>query len=318
MTTATITPKVAEITDAKERHARAAWSIITEPGDGHAGALVQQLGHVAALAALEGKRADLDKIVPGLAAQAQRWMPRLRTDAIATALRKAEDNGIRLVDPATVPGLADLGPHTPHVLWVRGDIDALGAERRLAIAGARAATSYGESVCADITGDVVAAGVTVHSGGAYGIDGAAHRAALMSDGATVAWLAGGVDRMYPIGHAQLADRIASSAGSALVSEVAPGSSPTRWRFLSRNRLLAAATQATVIVEAGFRSGSLNTAGHAASLGRPLGAVPGNVTSVIYGLSSARALFLRDLPVNDVKDSSPRSVLRSIRRASKAS
>lgn len=278
MTTATITTKVAEITDAKERHARAAWSIITEPGDGHTGALVQQLGHVAALAALEGKRADLDKIVPGLAAQAQRWMPRLRTDAIATSLRKAEDNGIRLVDPATVPGLADLGPHAPHVLWVRGDIDALGAERRLAIAGARAATSYGESVCADITGDVVAAGVTVHSGGAYGIDGAAHRAALMSGGATVAWLAGGVDRMYPIGHAQLGDRIASAAGSALVSEVALGSSPTRWRFLSRNRLLAAATQATVIVEAGFRSGSLNTAGHAASLGRPLGAVPGNVTS----------------------------------------
>ena len=81
----------------------------------------------------------------------------------------------------------------------------------------------------EVVVDVVAAGVTVHSGGAYGIDGAAHRAALMSDGATVAWLAGGVDRMYPIGHAHLADRIASAAGSALVSEVAPGASPTRWR-----------------------------------------------------------------------------------------
>jgi DNA processing protein len=271
--TTTTAIKVAEIIDAKERHARAAWSIITEPGDGHAGALVQQLGYVAALAALEGKRSDLDAIAPGLTAQAQQWMPRLRTDAIASALRKAEENGIRLVDPATVPGLADLGPHAPHVLWVRGDIDALGAERRIAITGARAATSYGEAVCADITGDVVAAGVTVHSGGAYGIDGAAHRAALASGGATVAWLAGGVDRMYPIGHAHLADRIASAAGSALVSEVAPGASPTRWRFLSRNRLVASATQATVVVEAGFRSGSLNTAGHAASLGRPLGACP---------------------------------------------
>lgn len=274
----TTTTQIAEISNAEERHARAAWSIITEPGDGQSGILVQQLGHVAALAALEGNLTDLDAIAPGLAAQAQRWMPRLRTDAIATSLRKATEDGIRLVDPTTVPGLADLGPHAPHALWVRGDIDALGTERRLAIAGARAATSYGESVCADITGDVAAAGVTVHSGGAYGIDGAAHRAALANGGATVAWLAGGVDRMYPIGHAQLADRIASTDGSALVSEVAPGSSPTRWRFLSRNRLLAAATQATVIVEAGWRSGSLNTAGHAASLARPLGAVPGNVTS----------------------------------------
>lgn len=278
MTTATTTTKIVEIVDVKERNARATWSIITEPGDGHAGALIQQLGHVAALDALKGKLANLDAIAPGLSAQAQRWMPRLRPAAIATALRIADQHGIRLVDPAAVPGLSDLGPHAPHALWVRGDIAALGAGRRLAIAGARAATSYGESVCADITGDVAAAGITVHSGGAYGIDGAAHRAALMSGGATVAWLAGGVDRMYPIGHAHLADRIANTAGSALVSEVAPGSSPTRWRFLSRNRLLAAATQATVIVEAGFRSGSLNTAGHAASLGRPLGAVPGNVTS----------------------------------------
>lgn len=119
-------------------------------------------------------------------------------------------HGRARVDPATVPGLSDLGLHAPHALWVRGDIAALSAGRRLAIAGARAATNYGESVCADITVDVVAAGVTVHSGGAYGIDAAAHRTALMSGGATVAWLAGGVDRMYPIGRAQLADRIAGA------------------------------------------------------------------------------------------------------------
>ncbi|MFH8253278.1 DNA-processing protein DprA [Microbacterium sp. B2969] len=278
MTTTTITTQIAEITDADELNARAAWSIITEPGDGHAGILVQQLGHRGALTALEGKLADLDDIAPGLAAQARTWMPRLRSAAIASALTTAKDRGIRLVDPATVPGLVDLGAHAPHVLWVRGDIDALGAERRLAIVGARAASSYGESVCADITGEVVAAGVTVHSGGAYGIDAAAHRAALTSFGATVAWLAGGVDRMYPAGHADLADRIARSAGSALVSEVAPGSAPTRWRFISRNRVIAAATQATVIVEAGWRSGSLNTAGHATALGRQLGAVPGSVNS----------------------------------------
>lgn len=110
----------------------------------------------------------------------------------------------------------------------------------------------------------------------YGIDGAAHRAALGVGGATVALLAGGVDRAYPQGHQELLGAIARSG--AVVSEVPCGTAPSKWRFLSRNRLIAALGQATVVIEAGWRSGSLNTAGHAASLGRPLGAVPGPVTS----------------------------------------
>jgi DNA processing protein len=114
------------------------------------------------------------------------------------------------------------------------------------------------------------------SGGAYGIDGAAHRAALASDQTTIAFLAGGVDRLYPAGHAALLTRIAERG--LLVGELPCGSSPTKWRFLQRNRLIAAASRATVVVEAGRRSGSLNTAGHAAAIGRPLGAVPGPVTS----------------------------------------
>lgn len=278
MTTTTIPSKVAEISDADERHARAAWSVITEPGDGHAGTLVQQLGHAAALAALEGNLAELDDISPGLTAQAASWMPRLRSNAIAEALRIADRQEIRMVDPASVPGIADLGVHAPHVLWVSGDVDALAAPRSLALIGARAASAYGETVCAEIARELVDAGVTLHAGLAYGIDAATHRTALSSGGHTVAWLGGGVDRTYPAGHVMLGAQIAGSAGSALVSQVAPGAAPTKWRFLQRNATLAAGTQATVVVEAGWRSGTLHAAGHAAALGRGLGAVPGSITS----------------------------------------
>jgi DNA processing protein len=114
------------------------------------------------------------------------------------------------------------------------------------------------------------------SGGAYGIDGTAHRAALASRGITVAILAGGLDRFYPSGHEQLLTRIIERG--VVIAEVPPGTTPTKWRFLLRNRLIAAFSGATVVVEAGWRSGSLNTANHAGTLGRPLGAVPGPVTS----------------------------------------
>jgi DNA processing protein len=104
----------------------------------------------------------------------------------------------------------------------------------------------------------------------------AHRAALASHGLTVAFLAGGVDRFYPSGHDALLERIVQSG--AVISELPCGSPPTKWRFLQRNRLIAASSLATVVLEAGWRSGSLNTARHALDLDRPLGAVPGPVTS----------------------------------------
>ena len=129
---------------------------------------------------------------------------------------------------------------------------------------------------ADLAAELGASGVTVVSGAAYGIDGAAHRAALSAGARTVAFLAGGVDRAYPRGHEGLLDRIASTG--AVWSETPCGSSPTKWRFLSRNRLIAAMADVVVVVEAGWRSGSLNTAAHAATLGRELGAVPGPITS----------------------------------------
>ncbi|WCM56656.1 DNA-processing protein DprA [Microbacterium sp. EF45047] len=269
--------------DLAETVARAAWSVLAEPGDGVAGALVRMHGAPRALELALDEAALLaagDGVTPRALADAQaRWCPRADPRAFADALRGAAEVGARMVMPGDGEWpvlLDDLGAHAPLVLWVRGDATAMAAEPAVAVVGARAATGYGEHVAVELAGDLAASGVAIVSGGAYGIDGAAHRAALGVGGTTVAFLAGGVDRAYPAGHQQLFERIREHG--AVVSEVPCGAAPTKWRFLQRNRLIAALGMATVVVEAGWRSGSLNTAGHAAALGRPLGAVPGPVTS----------------------------------------
>ncbi|MEV7630959.1 DNA-processing protein DprA [Microbacterium sp. NPDC089318] len=268
--------------DASEVAARAAWSVLVEPGDGVAGALIQSLGATEALRTAFG---ELSLAVPGMvppramSEALARWRPRAQTRAVRDALLSAHSVGARLLLPGDElwpQGLNDLDAHQPVLLWARGAPEVLRADSAVAIVGARAATGYGESIAAEIAGDLASSGTLVVSGGAYGIDGAAHRAALGAGGATTAFLAGGVDRAYPIGHQQLFDRIREAG--VVLSEVPCGSAPTKWRFLARNRLIAAASMATVVVEAGWRSGTLNTAGHASSLGRPLGAVPGPVTS----------------------------------------
>jgi DNA processing protein len=268
--------------DPDEVLARAAWSVLVEPGDGVAGTLVGEHG---ARRALELAVGETGLLVPGsltphqLAEAQARWRPRAQARAVLDALESCAHIGGRLLLPGDEHwpvGLDDLGAHAPLVLWARGDVDGCSGRPAVSIVGARAATAYGESVAAELAGDLAAGGVAVISGGAYGIDGAAHRAALGAGGTTIAYLAGGVDRAYPVGHQQLFDRIRN--GGAVLSEVPCGAAPTKWRFLQRNRLIAAAGAATVVVEAGWRSGSLNTAGHAAALGRPLGAVPGPVTS----------------------------------------
>ncbi|MDU6151385.1 MAG: DNA-processing protein DprA [Actinomyces urogenitalis] len=146
----------------------------------------------------------------------------------------------------------------------------------LALVGSRASTRYGEQVASQMAAQLADHGAVVVSGGAYGIDAAAHRGALRT-GRTISVSAGGVDRLYPAGNATLLQEVIEHG--ALVAEVPPGCQPGRHRFLSRNRLIAAMSQATVLIEAAWRSGALSTARHAADLGRPLGAVPGPVTSM---------------------------------------
>ncbi|WP_291381953.1 DNA-processing protein DprA [Demequina sp.] len=273
-----------------EREALIAWSAIAEPADVVAGALVDALGacraldwvmrgcdrlaHVAArLAETEGP-----ELARSAARAHERWEARLdrveepherRTDAVGGHI-------VTRVDAQWPSVLQDLGQAQPFALYVRGDgnLDALWGSA-VAVVGSRSATSYGAYTAGDIAHGIAAAGRAVISGGAYGIDAAAHRAALAQGSPTVAVMAGGVDRLYPVGNDDLLKRIAGSG--AIVSEVPPGFAPHRSRFLSRNRLIACAS-ATVVVEAAARSGALSTARHAAELLRPVGAVPGPVTS----------------------------------------
>jgi DNA processing protein len=272
----------------RERFARAAWTGLVEPGDRVAGALIAALGAAAALEAVVARASpeSLEKRIGGevpreeLDQAVERWLPRLQSRVALLSLRQAARYAVRLLvpdDPAWPAGFDDLGLHAPLALWLRGKESVLAtAPASLALVGARAATGYGEHVAMEASAGLVDRGYTIVSGAAYGIDGMAHRAALASSGRTIAVLAGGVDRFYPSGHEALLTRIVEEG--AVVSELPCGAAPTKWRFLQRNRLIAAASRATIVLEAGWRSGSLNTAGHAAALGRPLGAVPGPVTS----------------------------------------
>ncbi len=257
--------------------ARAIWSLITEPNDGEAGALVSKLGADEALRVMTGevgKAEDFD-----LTVLRERAVHRLNAGAVERMFRDAVRHRAELVTPEHPhwpTRVNDLGDHAPFALWVRGNSEILTDELTTSIVGARAATGYGEHVTMEFSAGLVDRGHTIASGAAYGIDGMAHRAALASRGRTIAYLAGGVDRFYPSGHDALLTRVVEHG--AVVSEVPCGTAPTRWRFLARNRLIAANSRATVVVEAGWRSGSLNTATHASDLGRPVGAAPGPVTS----------------------------------------
>lgn len=265
-------------------YVRAQWSCLVEPGDGVAGALIAEVGPVRAfeiaIAEHGGEReAEAAGISPAeLMSGRGRWHPRRGSHVHAwEAARRSHVTLLTPEDAAWPMRLDDLGRHAPLSLWVKGDVEMLGrTSPGVAIVGARAATAYGEYVAEDIAAGCAASGFTVFSGAAYGIDGAAHRGALAAGGATVAVLAGGADRLYPSGHRALLSHIGQVG--AIVAELPCGTQPAKWRFLGRNRIIAALSDTTVVVEAGSRSGALNTAHHAADLGRPLGAVPGPVTS----------------------------------------
>jgi DNA processing protein len=273
-----------------ERDALIAWSAIAEPADVVAGALVDAWGANAALdwviagcnrLAVEAGRLA-ESAGPDLARAAarahERWAARLdRIDEPHE--RRTRAVGGRVVtrqDPEWPLVMGDLALAQPFALYVRGvgHLDALW-RRSVAVVGSRSATSYGAHIAGEIADGVANAGRAVISGGAYGIDAAAHRAALAHDVGTIAVMAGGVDRLYPVGNDDLLKSIMDAG--AVVGEVPPGFAPHRSRFLSRNRLIACAS-ATVVVEAAQRSGALSTARHAVELLRPVGAVPGPVTS----------------------------------------
>ncbi|WP_335986633.1 DNA-processing protein DprA [Glycomyces sp. MUSA5-2] len=166
----------------------------------------------------------------------------------------------------------------PRCLWVRGEGDpAQALSRSVTITGSRAATEYGQHVADDLASDLAGEGWTVVAGGGFGIDRAAHQGSLARGGTTVAVLACGVDTPYPRAHAPLFDTI-TARGGLLVSEWPPGTSPMSGRFLSRSRLLAAASAGTVVVEATARSDARSIARYAASLGRAVMFTPGPVTS----------------------------------------
>ena len=192
--------------------------------------------------------------------------------------------------PFAAYGLADERELTPPLaLWVRGPGRlAQLCERSVAVVGARAATGYGLHMAAELAAGLADRAVTVISGAAIGVDGAAHRGALSVDGATVAVLACGVDRVYPLAHERLIARIAETG--LLVSEYPPDAVPARHRFLVRNRLIAGLAAGTLVVEAGLRSGAQRTAADAQAMGRVLMALPGPVTS---GMSAGCHRLIRD-------------------------
>ena len=267
----------------RERAARYLLSYLTEPGDGDMHNLVATLGAENAWLYVSQAGSEPESVpIEAL----KRWRPRIQRGwTLEWAIEQLEilrhRHSIHLVIPADSAwpnGLADLDRQAPVALFVRGDVASLvelNLAPSVAVVGARAATSYGEHVTSELVAEL-ARTHTIVSGAAYGIDGQAHRMAIAAGGKTIAFLAGGVDRPYPAGHANLIERI--TANGAVVSEVPPGSAPTKWRFLERNRLIAATSQGLVVVEAGWRSGSLNAAGHAIGLNRPVMAVPGPVTS----------------------------------------
>ncbi|WP_314708387.1 DNA-processing protein DprA, partial [Rothia mucilaginosa] len=223
-----------------------------------------------------------DKFGKALATRRLRWNRRMERTLNAEA-HMAATCGAWLVtpaDPLWPPQLNDLGPARPYGLWCRGDsrhlLDVASAPS-VALVGSRDPSIYGTEATTHLAAELARRGYTVISGGAMGIDIAAHRAALTQQGSdlpTIAFMAGGLDRLYP---AQNSDALNMIVDRGLImSEVSVGNTPTRWRFLERNRLIAALARHTIVVEARWRSGALNTARHAMEIGRTLWAVPGQI------------------------------------------
>lgn len=263
-----------------EREARLGLSAVTEPGDPHVAADVKRLGVEEVWSRLSGAASDTSSPAE----------LRARDFQAGRVLEHAAHVGARFVipgDPEWPAQLDDLGGRAhineqtgvPLGLWITGGGDlAELAAAAVTMVGSRACTAYGETVATELASGLSDAGRTVISGGAYGIDAAAHRGALAGRTPTIVVLASGVDQPYPPAHSALFARVADQG--LIVSELAPGEHPTRTRFLARNRLLAALSGGTVIVEAAVRSGARHTIAWADALQRVVMAVPGPVTSAL--------------------------------------
>ena len=272
----------------EESYARAALTYLAEPADQWLNGLIAAHGATRTLEAIRSGQLPEPGgdfpippfILRTLQRSLERW--RVRLDELPTPDEVIDfrRSGIRLIcpgDPEWPEQLADLDVEQPYALWLRGTADLrFNCLRSVAVVGSRAATAYGCYVAAEFAASVAARGWAVVSGGAFGVDASAHRGALGADGVTVAVLACGVDVPYPVGHAELLESVA--AQGVIVSEWPPGRTVSRLRFLVRNRVIAALATGTLVVEAGERSGAVNTARHARDLGRRLMAVPGPVTS----------------------------------------
>jgi DNA processing protein len=277
--------------DVRERTARAALTRILEPGDEHGGRWLREFGAQELLARLTSEDCPADAL-PGVS---ERRAHGLRARAVgvdpARDLEAIRAAGGRFVVPGDTEWpsqLDDLRDARPVGLWIRGRPDLrMWALRSVAVVGARSCTPYGAHMAAALGSGLAERGWVVVSGAAFGVDGSAHRGALAAGGATVAVLACGVDVVYPRGHGQLIGRIVEQG--LVIGELPPGDHPTPSRFVMRNRVIAALTRGTVVVEAEYRSGSLVTARGAQRLGRCTMGVPGPATS---GLSAGVHELLR--------------------------
>lgn len=274
-----------------ERLARAALSRVLEPGDERGGRWLRECGAGELLRRITARDGSAERL-SGMTARRLAGY-RLRAEAAEPArdLAAVAEAGGRFVCPGDrewPSQLDDLGDGRPTGLWVRGRPDLrLWALRSVAVVGARACTPYGAHMAANLGAGLAERGWVVVSGAAFGVDGAAHRGALAAGGATAAVLACGVDVAYPRGHAELIGRVVEQG--LVIGELPPAEHPTRSRFILRNRVIAALTRGTVVVEAEYRSGSLVTARCAQRLGRFTMGVPGPATS---GLSAGVHELLR--------------------------
>lgn len=239
---------------------------------------------------LDQQRADIDELlalgdedlIAAVGGALREELARLLESFDADSARwRALDAGLEPIcgcDAAYPPRLKQLSS-APAVLYVAGGLDrflALASADPVAVVGARKASPYGTEIARSLGRGLAGSGVTVLSGMALGIDSAAHDGALAGERQTLAVLPGPADAPYPRSRQRLYRKLVSSGAAA--SEVPPGVPVRRWMFPARNRIIAALAAMTVVVEAGGRSGALLTAALARELGRPVGAVPGRVTS----------------------------------------